>query len=105
MSAWIVIILAGVATFLTRASFLLLGDRFTLPPGIQRALRYVAPAAFAGITIPAIVGDDGVGGSIPPDARLIAATIGLLVVWKTRSLTACVAIGMASLWLLEAMGL
>ena len=105
MNVWLTIIAAGIATYLTRASFLLLGDRVTLPEPVQRALRYVAPAAFAGIAIPAALGADGVGGSIPPDARILAAALGILVAWRTRSVIACMAVGMVTLWLLQAAGL
>ena len=105
MSVWPTIFAAGVATYFTRASFLLLGDRVALPESVRRALRYVAPAAFAGIAIPAALGDDGVGGSVPPDARVIAITVGILVAWRTRSVIACMGVGMTTLWVLEALGL
>ena len=105
MNVWLTIVLAGIATYLTRASFLLLGDRVTLPDAVQRALRYVAPAAFAGIAIPAALGDDGVGGSLPPDARILAVTLGILVAWRTRNVIACMGVGMVTLWLLQAAGL
>ncbi len=105
MSVWLTIIVAGIATYLTRASFLLLGDRVTLPATVQRALRYVAPAAFAGIAIPAALGSDGIGGSVPPDARILAVTLGILVAWRTRSVVACMAVGMVTLWFLQSVGL
>ncbi len=105
MSVWLTIIVAGIATYLTRASFLLLGDRVTLPATVQRALRYVAPAAFAGIAIPAALGSDGIGGSIPPDARILAVALGILVAWRTKSVVACMAVGMVTLWFLQSVGL
>ena len=105
MSVWLTIIVAGIATYLTRASFLLLGDRVTLPATVQRALRYVAPAAFAGIAIPAALGSDGIGGSVPPDARILAVTLGILVAWRTKSVVACMGVGMVTLWFLQSVGL
>jgi len=40
-------LLIGLATLLPRASFIVLGNRFSLPPTLQRALRYAPAAALA----------------------------------------------------------
>ena len=100
MSLWLTIIAAGVITYLTRASFIALGDRVTLPPAIERALKYVGPASFAAIAAPAALGGDQFeefGDDIP---RLIAVTIAGLVIWKTRNVPASLIAGMGSLWLI-----
>ena len=53
---WIAVIIAGLATYLSRVSFIALGDRISLPPVVESALRYVGPAAFAAISIPIVLG-------------------------------------------------
>ena len=69
---WLVFLLMGLATTLPRASFIVIGNRFTLPAVIQRALRYAPAAALA-----AIVGPDVllVGGEVEPFNPKLAAAI------------------------------
>ena len=63
MSGWIAVILAGIGTYLMRASFFTFWADKDLPESVSRSLRYVAPAAFAGIVAPAVLGDDGWGAA------------------------------------------
>ncbi len=105
MTAWTAFLLGGVVTYAMRASFIvLLGDR-PLPQPVERALRYVGPAVFAAIVLPATLGDDGIGRLVDPDARLLALVVGGLVMWRTGNLLATLGVGMAALWLLQAAGL
>ena len=97
---WIAVIIAGLATYLSRVSFIALGDRISLPPVAESALRYVGPAAFAAISIPIVLGGDafsGFGNDIP---RIIAASLACFVVWKSRNLPLSLLTGMGTLWLL-----
>jgi branched-subunit amino acid transport protein len=52
---WLTFILAGLATTLPRASFIVLGGRVRLPPTLQRALRYAPAAALAAIVVPDVL--------------------------------------------------
>ncbi len=100
MSIWLTIIAAGTVTYLTRASFIALGDRITLPEAGERALRYVAPAAFAAISVPLVFGEDGfaeLGDDVP---RIVAACIACAAVWRYRSIGLSLISGMGALWLL-----
>ena len=100
MRLWLIIIAAGAITYATRASFIALGDRVTLPPSVERALKYVGPAAFAAIAAPAALGGDQFaefGDDIP---RLIAVLAAGLVIWKTRNVPASLVTGMGTLWLI-----
>ncbi len=75
-SLWLTFLLIGLATTLPRASFIVLGNRFTLPATLQRALRYAPAAALAAIVVPDIL---LVGGEIdainPKLAGAIAAAL------------------------------
>lgn len=95
----------GLGTYLTRASFFLLGPGVALPGWLRRALRYVAPAVFAAIVAPPVLGDDGLAGAATPDARLLAAALAGLVAWRTRNIAWVLVVGMVALWVLEALGL
>ena len=71
MSLFLTILAAGVITYVTRASLIIAGDRVTLPDQVERALKYVAPAALA-IGAPALLGGDqfaALGDDLP---RIIA---------------------------------
>jgi len=108
MTLWLTFAVAGFLTYATRASFIALGDRITLPDQVERALRYVAPAAFAAIAIPLtlnardLTGDDlvSLADYVP---RLAAACAAVAAVWWKRSLPLSLAAGMATLWLLTAL--
>lgn len=105
MRVWLVLIACGVVTYLTRASFIALGERATLPPQVERALKYVAPAAFAAIMIPLVLGGDGFVGFSEDVPRILAALSGALVIIKWQSLTYSLVVGMCSLWLLQWIGI
>ena len=97
---WLAVIIAGLATFASRVSFIAFGERISLPPIVESALRYVAPAAFAAISIPIVLGGDAFADFTDDIPRIIAATLACLVVWKSRSLPLSLLIGMGTLWLL-----
>ena len=105
MTAWIVFGVGGLATYLMRGSFLLLGDRVRLPQWTEAPLRYVAPAAFAAITVPATLGDDGLSSLTPPTAEVFGVVAAAIVVWKTRNIPLCLVCGAAVLVLLQWVGL
>lgn len=100
---WAIFLAMGVVTLALRASFLVLQDRVALPPGLQRALKYVPPAILAAIVAPALFapGPTSLG---PMDARLPAALVATIVAWRTRSVLATLTVGMATLWLVSALG-
>jgi branched-subunit amino acid transport protein len=100
VTLWLTILGAGVITYVSRASFIAAGDRVRLPPTVRRALNYVAPASFAAIAAPAVLGGDRFtefGDDLP---RLLAVTIAGLVIWRTRNVPASLVAGMGALWLL-----
>ena len=104
-TVWFAFVLGGLVTYAQRASFLLiLGDR-TLPASIQRALRYVAPAAFAAIVAPRVFDSISLSEFTAPDAPLLAAVFGGVLMWRVRSLPALLVVGMVVFWLLRWMGL
>ena len=100
MRFWLIITAAGIVTYLTRASFIVLGNRVTLPAMAERSLSYVAPAAFAAISVPLILGGDGFANFADDVPRIIAAVAAGAVVAKTRNIPISLAVGMSTLWLL-----
>jgi len=100
MTPWIVFVIGGILTFLMRGSFLLFGDRISLPSWTDAPLRYVGPAAFAAITVPATLGDDGLANLAPPSAEVYGIAAAILVVWKTRNIPLCLVVSLIVLWIL-----
>ncbi|HCH79538.1 MAG TPA: hypothetical protein DFK16_02140 [Acidimicrobiaceae bacterium] len=100
VSLFLTILAAGVITYVTRASLIIAGDRVTLPDQVERALKYVAPAAFAAIGAPALLGGDqfaAFGDDLP---RIIAVVLAGVVITKTRSVPLSLFAGMSALWLI-----
>jgi branched-subunit amino acid transport protein len=96
---WMVVILAGLATFAMRFSFIALFGRVAVPPTMERALKYIAPAVLAAITLPAILAPEG---SIDPfNIYVPAAILGGLAAWRTRSIGAAIVVGLPALWVLQ----
>ncbi len=101
MTAWLVVIAAGIATFAMRFSFIALFGRFSIPGTAERALRYVAPSVLAAITLPALVAP---GGTFDPwNVFVPAAVLGGFAAWRTRSIGAAIVVGMPALWILQAL--
>ncbi len=103
MSAAIVILAIGVGTYLERLSFIgIIGDR-EVPEWALIPLRYVAPAVFAALVVPAVLMQEGDLVLAPTaNPRALATVIALAVAWRTRSVAATITVGMGALWLLQA---
>lgn len=100
MSIWLVFILAGLITFLTRLSFILLVGHRSVPPLMGKVLRFIPPAVLTAIIFPEVFMKDGAMAVTPANPRLLAGLLAAVVAWKTRSAVLTIAIGMLALWLL-----
>jgi len=100
-SLWLIFALLGLATILPRASFIVPGSRFALPPRLQRALRYAPAAALAAIIVPDIL---LVSGEFTPfNPKLAAAIMAGLVASRWRNPWLPFIVGMAVLHALNAL--
>lgn len=90
-TAWIVIAILGIGTFLIRFSFLgIIGDR-PLPNWLLRHLRYTAVAVLPGLVAPLVVFPAATDGAFDAP-RVTAAIVTLAVgVWRRDVLTAIAA--------------
>lgn len=98
---WIAIVGVGAATFLLRASFLVFADPERFPNRFRMALAFVPPAVLAAIVAPGLFMPQGSFDLSADNPRWIAGIAALAVAWRTRSMVAAVATGMAGLWLLQ----
>jgi branched-subunit amino acid transport protein len=98
----LIVFIIGLGTYLTRLSFIgAIGDR-RLPPAAERALRFVAPAVFGAIVLPAVIRPEGSVDLTLANARWLAAIVAGFVTWKTRNVALTAVIGLVALWSIEA---
>jgi branched-subunit amino acid transport protein len=98
---WTAIVLSGAGTFAMRSSFLAVAHRLALvPPGVQRLLRQIPPAALASLVIPALLRPEGHVDLT--QARLYAGIIAAVIAWKTRSTILTLVVGMGVLLAVQA---
>ena len=92
-NVWLVIVVLGALTYLTRFVFLgLIGDR-RMPPWLLRHLRFTGVAVLPGLVAPLLVWPAATGGE-PDPARLLAAGVTLAVgMWRRDVIQAVLAGG------------
>jgi branched-subunit amino acid transport protein len=81
-SLWLTFILIGLASTLPRASFIVLGNRFALPPVLQRALRYAPAAALAAIVVPDILLVEGAVQILNAKLGGAIAAVAAALLWR-----------------------
>ena len=101
MNLWLVVIVAGVLTFLIRLSFISLPANWEMPHWAQRALSFVPPAVMTAIVFPELLVRDGHLAANLDNHRLIAGAIAILVAWRFKKIMPTIVAGMAVLWLLQ----
>jgi branched-subunit amino acid transport protein len=98
---WVTILLAGAGTFAMRASFLANAHRLAIvPPGVQRLLRQIPPAALASLVVPALLRPEG--HIDLAQGRLWAGLIAAAVAWRTRNAGLTLAVGLGALLAIQA---
>jgi branched-subunit amino acid transport protein len=108
---WLIVIAGGLGTFALKASFVMVVGRVDeIPPVVERTLRFVPAAVLAALVLPSIVALDtptaeGVLAlpSVSYSPKLPAAAVAGVVAWKTQNVLATIAVGMAALWILQAL--
>jgi branched-subunit amino acid transport protein len=100
VNAWLVIVAAGVGSYLFRISLIAVAARTALPPVLGRATSFAVPAAFAALAATALAGQVTVdAASLAPLGAMATA---VLAVRRTGSAYAALVAGMPTLWLLSA---
>ena len=102
MTLWLTMLGMGAITYAIRLSFILLWGKFTMPPALQRSLRFVPPAVLSAIIFPEILRQNGAWNVSPLNPRLLAGVIAALVAWRTRNTMLTIVVGMAALWVIQA---
>ncbi len=101
MNIWVVIIAAGILTYLTRFSLIWLYRYITLPDWVQRALRFVPISVLAIIIFQELVIRGNQLSLSFGNTRLIAGLIAAVIAWRTRNTLLTIGLGMVILWALN----
>lgn len=98
--AWIAIVLAGLATYAIRASFLLAARRLAaVPAWASELLRMIPAAALAALVAPVLLRPDAAFVPLGPEA--LAGALALAVAWWTRNVLATIVVGLVAVWGLQ----
>lgn len=95
LEIWVALAGMAVVTIVTRALFLMAGERVTVPDRIQRALRYAPAAALAAIILPDLMTWHGHFTIAPGNYKLVAGAVALVFYLLTRRMVGMIAAGMA----------
>jgi branched-subunit amino acid transport protein len=102
MNIWLVMIIAGLATFATRFSFILLLDRIRVPDWFRRGLRFVPMAVLSAIILPELTSPTGILFLSWRNPQLLAGMVAILVAWRTKNVLLTIGVGMATLLIFQA---
>ncbi len=100
LKLWAVILVVGALNYLSRLSFIAFFARRSMPPLLERALRYVPAAMLTALVVP-MVFDATPQGLVPHAPKIAAAVIATTVAWFKLGTLWTLGVGMASLWLLN----
>lgn len=103
MSAWLVIVVAGIGTFALRVGMVMAADRIRIPKWLDRASAFVAPAAMAALAATAIAGAATSNGPSAGITPIVAAAAAAFAVARTRKPQIAMLVGMPTLWLMTAL--
>jgi len=100
-SLWLMLVIIGVLTFLTRLSFILILDKWNPPQWFKRGLRFVPLAVLPGLILPELFIQEN-KLTFPPDLpRLTASLAAGLVAWRTKNMLMTILTGMIVLFLVS----
>ena len=103
MNIWLIIIGMGIITYLIRLTPILLLERVGLRDELRQALRFVPAAVLSAIVFPELLMPDGTLDISLGNERLLAGLLAGVVAWRTKNVLITIAVGMAALWILQAM--
>jgi branched-subunit amino acid transport protein len=103
MELWLIILGMMAVTYSVRLSVIALLGEAAMPDLLNRALRFVPPAALSAIVFPELFMPGGSFGVSTGNTRLLAGIVAALVAWRSRSALLAIGVGMVALWVLNAL--
>jgi len=101
VNIWLVMMVGGLLTYLTRLSFIALFGKINMPAWLVRSLRFVPPAVFSAIIFPEVLMPGGKLDLSLGNAYLLAGLAAVLAaIWK-RNILLTILVGMVVLFMME----
>tara|TARA_Y100000385_G_scaffold32559_1_gene30582 strand:+ start:85 stop:402 length:318 start_codon:yes stop_codon:yes gene_type:complete len=97
---WFTIIIAGILTYFTRMTMIVLVDRDMLGKRIKDVLEYVPSAVFPAIIFPAIFINDYGSFVEMNDPKIFGAIVAVIVGYFSKNIIATIISGLISYWFL-----
>ena len=98
--SWVSVIIAGLLTYLTRATMVTLVNRNVLNDKIKQVLSYVPSAVFPAIIFPAIFFND-YGNIIEiGNPKIYGAVVAIIIAYLTKNIIATIFSGLISYWII-----
>jgi branched-subunit amino acid transport protein len=98
---WLLMAVAGIGTFAIRYSFVGFVSKSEVPGWATNLLRHVPAAALTALVFSSMGSHGAENAAGAAELRTVAALIAGLVAWRTKSMLATIASGMAGLWVLK----
>ena len=103
LKLWIVIVAVGALNYLSRLSFIAFFASREMPPLLARALKFVPAAMLVALVVPMVLTPSVMGTIQGVNPRIPAAVVAAIVAYFTHSTLKTLAVGMTTLWLLQAL--
>jgi branched-subunit amino acid transport protein len=103
MDIALLIFAMALVTFATRYGMIVILGRWSVPPIVRRALRYVPIAAFSAIVAPELLARSGELAIALDNPRLVAGIVTILVAAFTRQMLPTILVGMGALWFVQSL--
>ena len=97
---WLSIIIAGVITYFTRMTMVVLVDKDMLGEKIKAVLAYVPSAVFPAIIFPGIFINDFGTFIEMNDPKIFGALVAVIVGYFSKNIIATISAGLVSYWFL-----
>jgi branched-subunit amino acid transport protein len=101
MTAWLVVLAAGLGSYMFRISMVVLVGRIGSPARFERASALVVPSAFAALAAGGVVASCRAAGGPEAIAPLAAVVVAVAAVGRTGSPHTAIVAGMPALWVLN----
>jgi branched-subunit amino acid transport protein len=98
--SWLLIIYAGIITFLTRFTMIALLKKDTLNKKTKIILSYVPSAIFPAIIFPAIFLNEAGSLEIESNPKILASIVAIIVGYFSRNILLTIFSGLFSYWVL-----
>jgi branched-subunit amino acid transport protein len=101
MTTFLVTVVVGIGTYLSRSIFILALARKKIPDSVLLALQFVAPAVLGALIVALLIDETGsVAIGIP---EMSALAVGAFVTHKTRNHILTLILGMTVYWVVRAL--